>query len=99
MANEKYNTELGIYQPHCGLENVKFAYGHDEYMYQMMVSGVEVFGDTRVCCACCAVLLCTPVGQFRGGDTMEPVLPDERPHRNADSSSTICYVLSRFHIM
>jgi inositol oxygenase len=38
MANEKYNTELGIYQPHCGLENVKFAYGHDEYMYQMMVS-------------------------------------------------------------
>ena len=38
MANDKYNTELGIYQPHCGLENVKFAYGHDEYMYQMMVS-------------------------------------------------------------
>lgn len=37
MANEKYNTELGIYQAHCGLENVKFAYGHDEYMYQMMV--------------------------------------------------------------
>lgn len=38
MHNEKYNTELGIYQPNCGLENVKFAYGHDEYMYQMMVS-------------------------------------------------------------
>eukprot|EP01032_Pedospumella_encystans_P013532 gene13532-15574_t len=36
MANDKYNTELGIYQPNCGLENVKFAYGHDEYMYQFM---------------------------------------------------------------
>jgi hypothetical protein len=42
MANEKYNTELGIYQPHCGLENVKFAYGHDEYMYQMMVSPLKL---------------------------------------------------------
>lgn len=41
MANDKYNTELGIYQPNCGLENVKFAYGHDEYMYQFMVSTVS----------------------------------------------------------
>jgi inositol oxygenase len=35
----RYNTELGIYEAHCGLDNVKFAYGHDEYMYQMLVSG------------------------------------------------------------
>jgi hypothetical protein len=26
-----------MYEPHCGLDNVKFAYGHDEYMYQMLV--------------------------------------------------------------
>ena len=43
MANDKYNTELGIYQPNCGLENVKFAYGHDEYMYQFMVSCMNDF--------------------------------------------------------
>lgn len=32
----EYSTELGIYEAHCGLDNVKFAYGHDEYMYQML---------------------------------------------------------------
>ena len=37
MQDEKLSTELGVYNPHCGLENVKFAYGHDEYMYHMMV--------------------------------------------------------------
>lgn len=32
-----YGTEYGIYKPNCGLQNVMFAYGHDEYMYQMLV--------------------------------------------------------------
>ena len=32
-----YSTEYGIYKPNCGLKNVKFAYGHDEYLYQMLV--------------------------------------------------------------
>jgi inositol oxygenase len=25
-----YSTEYGIYQPHCGLENVMLSWGHDE---------------------------------------------------------------------
>ncbi|KAI9249747.1 inositol oxygenase [Phascolomyces articulosus] len=33
--NEKFNTKLGIYKPHCGLENVSFSFGHDEYMYMV----------------------------------------------------------------
>jgi inositol oxygenase len=37
MANPAYNTPLGIYSPGCGLANVKFAWGHDEYMYRMLV--------------------------------------------------------------
>ncbi|XP_038612561.1 inositol oxygenase [Tachyglossus aculeatus] len=32
----RYNTEYGMYQPHCGLQNVLMSWGHDEYMYQMM---------------------------------------------------------------
>jgi len=36
MLNPKYNTEYGIYQAHCGLDALKFAWGHDEYMYRML---------------------------------------------------------------
>jgi inositol oxygenase len=28
-------TELGIYQPGCGLSQVLLSWGHDEYMYQV----------------------------------------------------------------
>lgn len=38
MADHRYNTELGIYSPNCGLDNVLFAYGHDEYLYQMLIA-------------------------------------------------------------
>ena len=34
--NESYNTKFGVYKPGCGFENLRFAYGHDEYMYQML---------------------------------------------------------------
>ncbi|KIK54192.1 hypothetical protein GYMLUDRAFT_264798 [Collybiopsis luxurians FD-317 M1] len=31
-----YSTECGIYQPHCGLDNVMLSWGHDEYLYQVL---------------------------------------------------------------
>jgi inositol oxygenase len=31
----RYNTENGIYQPGCGLENIVMSWGHDEYFYQV----------------------------------------------------------------
>lgn len=43
----KYNPEYGkydkygIYSPNCGLENVKFAFGHDEYMFRMLKFNTE----------------------------------------------------------
>ena len=37
MANPLYNTTTGMYTPGCGLDNVKFAWGHDEYMYRMLL--------------------------------------------------------------
>lgn len=34
--NEEYTSNLGIYKEHCGLDNVKMSWGHDEYIYQIM---------------------------------------------------------------
>lgn len=35
-SNPKYNTKYGVYEPNCGLDNVKMSWGHDEYLYQIM---------------------------------------------------------------
>jgi inositol oxygenase len=37
MGDERYNTEYGVYEPHCGIANLQFAWGHDEYLYRMLV--------------------------------------------------------------
>lgn len=34
--DERYNTQYGVYEPNCGLKNVKLSWGHDEYLYQIM---------------------------------------------------------------
>ena len=36
MSNERYNTECGMYEPHCGLDKLCWSWGHDEYMYRML---------------------------------------------------------------
>jgi inositol oxygenase len=36
MNDLRYNTEYGMYEPHCGLDKLCFAWGHDEYMYRML---------------------------------------------------------------
>lgn len=38
MQDERYNTELGIYTAGCGFDKLLFAYGHDEYLYDMLVA-------------------------------------------------------------
>jgi len=37
VTNFRYNTLYGIYQPECGLTNLQMSWGHDEYMYQVLV--------------------------------------------------------------
>lgn len=32
----EYQTECGVYEPHCGLDKVVMSYGHDEYLYQVV---------------------------------------------------------------
>merc|ERR1711991_1313394 len=36
-TDPRFNTKYGIYSPHCGIENLTMAWGHDEYMYRMLV--------------------------------------------------------------
>ena len=32
-----HSTKYGMYQPNCGLNNVMMSFGHDEYLYQVLV--------------------------------------------------------------
>lgn len=32
----RYNTEYGVYSPHCGLDQVHLSWGHDEYLYHLL---------------------------------------------------------------
>jgi inositol oxygenase len=32
----EYQTELGIYEPNCGLDKVDLSFGHDEYLYHVV---------------------------------------------------------------
>lgn len=32
----RFNTQLGVYEEHCGLRNVLMSWGHDEYMYHVV---------------------------------------------------------------
>jgi inositol oxygenase len=34
-TDPRFNTKYGIYEPKCGIANVKMSWGHDEYLYQM----------------------------------------------------------------
>jgi len=35
-SNPAYQTKYGIYEPNCGLDNVKMSFGHDGYIYEVM---------------------------------------------------------------
>lgn len=36
MDKDEFNTDLGMYQSHCGLDNLNLAWGHDEYLYHVL---------------------------------------------------------------
>eukprot|EP01125_Pyxidicula_operculata_P023237 TRINITY_DN994_c0_g1_i1.p1 TRINITY_DN994_c0_g1~~TRINITY_DN994_c0_g1_i1.p1 ORF type:complete len:278 (-),score=55.77 TRINITY_DN994_c0_g1_i1:995-1828(-) len=35
--DNRYNTDYGCYTPNCGLDNVLFSWGHDEYLYRVLL--------------------------------------------------------------
>ena len=38
MNDPRYSTKNGIYESDCGLDKLMFAWGHDEYMYRMLLA-------------------------------------------------------------
>lgn len=42
MENSNYNTKFGVYEANCGMKNLKYAWGHDEYLYQMLLHNKQV---------------------------------------------------------
>lgn len=36
IAHPVYSTELGMYEPGCGISNLLMSWGHDEYMYWLL---------------------------------------------------------------
>lgn len=45
LQDPRYSTELGMYQPHCGLENVLMSWGHDgEARWRPAAQGWPVVG-------------------------------------------------------
>lgn len=35
-TDQRFASKYGVYEPNCGLDNVKMSWGHDEYLYQIM---------------------------------------------------------------
>jgi inositol oxygenase len=35
--HEVYSTKLGIYEENCGFDKVEFSFGHDEYLYRVLM--------------------------------------------------------------
>jgi inositol oxygenase len=38
FRNPRYNSRLGVYEENCGLQSVRMAWGHDEYLYHIFKS-------------------------------------------------------------
>lgn len=41
MSTPAYSSENGVYEPHCGIMNLRFAAGHDEFMYRVLLANKE----------------------------------------------------------
>ena len=41
IENPGKYAEYGIYKPHCGLENLTLSWGHDEYLYQVLLGNKD----------------------------------------------------------
>jgi len=44
LKDERYNTKYGMYSPGCGIENVLMSWGHDEYLYHVLINHMKKSG-------------------------------------------------------
>ena len=48
MQDSRYNTQLGVYKEHCGLDDVKCSWGHDEYMSKVLKRNINSLPDEAI---------------------------------------------------
>jgi len=46
VQDVRYNTRLGMYSEGCGLEEVTMSWGHDEYLYQVLLNHMAKVGTS-----------------------------------------------------
>lgn len=46
IKDARYNTRLGMYKEGCGLENVLMSWGHDEYLYHVIMNHLKKVGTS-----------------------------------------------------
>jgi len=44
LHDERYNTKLGMYEENCGFDKVLMSWGHDEYLYQVILNHLKKTG-------------------------------------------------------
>ncbi|XP_039271196.2 inositol oxygenase-like [Styela clava] len=50
LDDSRYNTKYGMYKPGCGLNNVLMSWGHDEYMYQVLMHNNTTLPEEALYC-------------------------------------------------
>jgi len=45
LKDARYNSKLGMYPPNCGLDNVLMSWGHDEYLYRVLLANKNSLPD------------------------------------------------------
>uniref|UniRef100_A0A0B7AV35 Inositol oxygenase n=1 Tax=Arion vulgaris TaxID=1028688 RepID=A0A0B7AV35_9EUPU len=45
ISDSRYNTKYGMYSPECGLDNVLMSWGHDEYLYRVLMANKHSLPD------------------------------------------------------
>lgn len=48
--DEKYSTKFGVYEPNCGLDKVQMSFGHDEYLYRVLVKNKTTLPEEALYC-------------------------------------------------
>jgi inositol oxygenase len=45
ISHSRYNTKYGMYSPECGLDKVLMSWGHDEYLYRVLMANKHSLPD------------------------------------------------------
>lgn len=80
-ASCRYSTPNGVYTPGCGIMNLMFAFGHDEYMYRMVQHNKCPFPEEGL--AMLRLHSCYP--WHRGGAYRQFMAPDGSDQRLMDA--------------